>query len=161
MIGVVGLGNILMGDDGLGIEAVNKLKKDYIFDPPIEIIDGGVGSFSLPLHKFKKVIIIDAIKDNFKRPGDFISYTKNDILSGSIKNKLSLHDISLEEILILLDLRGELPEEIFLFGLIPYYVNLFDMGLSDIIKKRLPILIKNVIEKLHIWGVIVEEKISK
>ncbi len=158
MIGVVGLGNILMGDDGLGVEVVNILKRDFVFSPKIEIIDGGVGSFSLPFHRFDKLIIIDAIRDNSKSPGDLVSFSKKDILCGRIESKFSSHEISLDEIFFLLELREELPKEIFLFGIVPYKIEEFCLDLSFLVKKNIPNLIDNVLNKLKDWKISIKAK---
>ncbi len=161
MIAVVGLGNTLMGDDGIGIAVVSELKRNYVFCPDIEIIDGGVGSFSLPFHRFRKVIIIDAVRDEDKKPGDIVFYTKEEILSGSLVQKLSLHDVSIEEVFFLLALRDELPDEIVLVGVVPLTVKSMNMELSEVVRSKIPDVIKTVGKLLNKWGITVERRDAK
>ncbi len=153
MIGIIGLGNVLMGDDGIGIEIVEQLRKNYEFYPEIELIDGGTSSFSLPFYKFKKLIIVDVVVDEKRRPGDIVVYTKEDVISGVIKHKFSLHDTSLEEIFILLNLRDELPEEIQIVGVVPLIIKKFHIGLSDMLNQKRPMVVQKVINILKSWGI--------
>ncbi len=64
---VLGIGNILMGDEGVGVSVVNELEKTSLPDG-VELLDGGVGSFLLlePMQTAKKVILIDATIDGEK-----------------------------------------------------------------------------------------------
>ncbi len=161
MIGVVGLGNVLLGDEGVGIEIIRQLREYYVLSPHVDLIDGGVGGFSLPFHKFKKVIIVDAVRDSSRKPGDIVLLSKEEILSGGLVQKLSMHDVSLDEIFFLLALRDELPDEIILIGIVPLNVGNIKMELSSVVMRKIPHAIGKICKVLNRWGITVERRDRK
>lgn len=72
---ILGLGNLLLGDEGVGIHAVRQLQRMPL-PPEVEVIDGGTGGFELLAHCHgkRKVIIIDAVKGD-ARPGTVLRFT--------------------------------------------------------------------------------------
>ena len=120
-IGVIGIGNPLRKDDGIGIVLLEKLVeiKDDLPDN-IEYIDGGTGGINL-LHLFARfdiVVIIDAV--NF---GGEIARSKffnsEDVISKNIQIKISSHGSNILKIIQLSKKLGENPDEIFIFGVQP------------------------------------------
>lgn len=152
-ITVIGIGNLLMHDDGAGIHAINKLMKDYRFEPQIRLIDGGtMGSELLPIFEStKKVILVDAVNFN-KEPG-FIGSIENDDILARLTTKLSMHHLGLTDVLSQIKLLGIEPEQIFLAGIQPEDMSEMTMELSDAVEQRLERLIEVVIIKLEEWGV--------
>ncbi|MEN2986574.1 MAG: HyaD/HybD family hydrogenase maturation endopeptidase [Thermodesulfovibrionaceae bacterium] len=111
-IGVIGVGNILLRDDGVGPKVVEQLKKNYIFEPEVEIIDGGTLGLDLLhyLEEFERLIIID-IADFGKEPG-FIDVVKADDIPPYLKPKLSAHHVGIQDLLEVAKFIGVLPKEI-------------------------------------------------
>ncbi|MFN3603851.1 MAG: hydrogenase maturation protease [Leptonema sp. (in: bacteria)] len=106
---VLGIGNLLMGDEGIGIHIVRELEKES-FPESILLLDGGVGGFHLLeyLQNAKKIIIIDAAKDNAP-----LGTVKKIIpkYSSDYPRTLTAHDIGLKDLLDTFYLTGkELPE---------------------------------------------------
>ena len=158
MIGIIGIGNILLKDDGVGIETVRRLDKNYRFPENVQIIDGGTLSFSIPLHQFEKIIVIDAYRDSTKKPGEIVVLNREEIMNGGIKQKVTSHDINLFEYLYLLDLRGEAPEDVFFVGIVPKDIESSGIGLTETIEKVLPEVERIIIEKLKSWGIRVDAR---
>ena len=87
-ISVLGLGNILLTDEGVGVHAVNAIKKKYAFSPEIEIIDGGVmGLDLLPIFQTQdKILIIDAV--DFKKAPGHVETIEGDNIPSVLNAKL-------------------------------------------------------------------------
>ena len=144
-IGVIGIGNPLRKDDGIGIVLLEKLVeiKDDLPDD-IEYIDGGTGGMNL-LHLFARfdiVVFIDAV--NF---GGEIAESKffnsEDVISKNIQIKISTHGSDILKIIQLSKKLGENPDEIFIFGVQPQ-----DMTpgtrLSHEIQENIDLLVNNL-----------------
>ena len=103
IIKIIGFGNIYMGDDGVGIRVIEKIKEQGIFADydNVEVIDGGTSGVDLVffLQRADKVIIIDAV-DAGQEVGEIVVFEINEIMdfeNMGIKS-FSLHDISLKEV---------------------------------------------------------------
>lgn len=144
-IGVIGIGNPLRKDDGIGIVLLEKLVeiKDDLPDD-IEYIDGGTGGMNL-LHLFARfdiVVFIDAV--NF---GGEIAESKffnsEEVISENIQIRISTHGSDILKIIQLSKKLGENPDEIFIFGVQPQ-----DMTpgtrLSHEIQENIDLLVNNL-----------------
>ena len=120
-IGVIGIGNPLRRDDGIGIVLLEKLIeiKDE-FPDGIAFIDGGTGGMNL-LHllvRFDVVVIIDAV--NFDgNIGESKLFTTEDVYSKKTQINISTHESDILKIIYLSRKLGENPDEIFIFGIQP------------------------------------------
>jgi len=120
-IGVIGIGNPLRRDDGIGIVLLEKLigRKDELPNN-VEFIDGGTGGMNL-LHLFARfdvVVIIDAV--NFDgNTGESKLFTTEDVYSKKTQINISTHESDILKIIHLSRKLGENPDEIFIFGIQP------------------------------------------
>jgi hydrogenase maturation protease len=121
---VLGLGNPLMGDDGAGIAALDRLRQDWDLPDEVELVDGGTwGMNLLPLlEAHDDVILLDAI-DSGSRPGSLALLRRED-LPRYFAHKLSPHQLDLREVLALAELREALPERLTAIGVQPERVEL-------------------------------------
>src|SRR5271167_4047850 len=94
---VLGIGNVLMGDEGVGVHVVRHLEREDI-PPGVELLDGGTGSFLLldPMQRSRKVILIDATLDD-NSPGTVRRLTPR--FSTDYPRTLAAHDIGLKDLL--------------------------------------------------------------
>jgi len=153
-IGVIGIGNPLRKDDGIGIVLLEKLVeiKDDLPDD-IEYIDGGTGGMNL-LHLFARfdiVVFIDAV--NF---GGEIAESKffnsEDVISKNIQIKISTHESDILKIIQLSKELGENPDEIFIFGVQPQDIAP-GTRLSHEIQENIDLLLNNLkVELKNIAG---------
>jgi hydrogenase maturation protease len=151
-ITILGIGNLLMGDEGIGIHTLNTLRESYAFSPDINFIDGGTTGLDLIpfFENCKKMIIIDAV-DFQKEPG-YIESLNNDEIQYRFNTKLSLHHAGLSDVLSVLQLQDIPFPEMVLIGVQPKVVEL-GMELSDVIKEKHPNIISNIIDTLTKWGI--------
>ncbi|MCX8031675.1 MAG: HyaD/HybD family hydrogenase maturation endopeptidase [Thermodesulfovibrionales bacterium] len=151
-IGLIGLGNILLKDEGVGVHAINKIRKEYSFTPHVEIIDGGtLGLDLLPyFEKYSKILIVDAANLN-ESPGTIKVFNINE-LSKLICKKFSVHHIGLPDIITACKLLNLHHEEIKLIGIQPYSIE-SGLELSPLISNKINLLIDHIIQQLDNWGI--------
>lgn len=138
---ILGIGNVLMGDEGVGVHVVNALD-EAAFPPNVECLDGGVGSFLLlePMQSVDKVILIDATIDG-QASGSVRRLTPK--FSTDYPNTLTAHDIGLKDLLDAFYLMGTVPEVVL------YAVSITDlqdmvMDLSPELQQVVPQIVKMV-----------------
>lgn len=149
---VVGAGNPLMGDDGLGLCALEQLTRNWTFDDSTELVDGGTWGLSLlpMIEGATDLLFLDAIRTN-SPPGTLIELRGEEIPK-MISTKLSPHEIDLREVLAIMQLRGTLPREISAIGVEPEYVDLRD-ELSPTVRSRVDAMVALAVARLESWGV--------
>ncbi|NPA68367.1 MAG: hydrogenase maturation protease [Chlorobi bacterium] len=147
---VLGIGNYLMGDEGVGVHVIHALSKTKLPDR-VDIIDGGTGSFDLMpiLAKYPLVIFIDATMDG-RPPGTIdVIYPK---FAKDFPTVLSAHDVGLKDMIDALEFKGELPEIILLTISIKEMIPM-TTELTEEIQKSIPEAvkrIKNILDKIKI-----------
>jgi hydrogenase maturation protease len=154
-IAVVGLGNILLGDEGIGVHAVRVLEQRFCH-PRINYYDGGtLGLILLPLmEKASHLMLLDAVSME-KDPGTLVEIP-DESLFGSISLKFSAHDIALSDLLALLRLRrASRLKKVVLLGVVPYPLTL-STDLSSEAEKSLHRLVQRAEEILRVWAAQIE-----
>lgn len=148
---VLGLGNPLMGDDGAGVAALERLRAEWELGGEVDLVDGGTwGMNLLPLvESAGRVILVDAIRTG-SRPGTLTVLERNE-LPRYFALKLSPHQIDLREVLALADLRGALPEDLVAIGIEPERVEM-EMSLSPPVAAGLEKLVDLVVDRLEAAG---------
>lgn len=144
-VAVIGIGNILMADEGAGVEALNLLEKRGCPDF-VELIDAGTAFFAIvsDLREYEKLIIIDVARGG-QPPGTVYRFLLDDVKSNQAL--ISTHDIGVVDALRMERLVGTVPGTIVFFGIEPHVVE-FSIGLSAPVSERLPYLVDRVIEEL-------------
>lgn len=147
---VIGLGNPLMGDDGLGIAVAQRLA-DWGLPDDVQVVDGGTWGLNLlpVIEDAERVILVDAI-DVGEAPGTLIRLPR-ERLPKYLATKISPHEVDLRDVLALAELRRTLPEDTTAVGLQPHTVAPGDQ-LSPLIQERLDGLVTAVVEELHARG---------
>lgn len=140
---IMGVGNYLMGDEGVGVHAVQKLLNEKL-PPFVEVVDGGTGGFHLLeyFEKYPKVILIDASLDG--NPSGTIRLIQPKFASDFPK-AMSTHDIGLKDMISSLQLLGRIPE-IHLFVVSIEYLQMQGVELTEKTEAVLPGLIKQITE---------------
>ncbi len=151
-IAVLGLGNVLMGDDALGPTVVRRLLATHTF--PADVVVQDVGTPGLDLTPFVSgldvVIFVDTVKSDGP-PGALRSYRRDDILRDPPPHRVSPHDPGLKETLLTLEFAGSAPREVLLVGLVPADTSMH-AALSDAIRAGLPAVEEAVLRELDRLG---------
>ena len=148
---VIGLGNPLMGDDGLGLAVLERLRDGWDLPPDVELVDGGTWGMNLlpAIEDAGRLLLLDAV-DTKAAPGTCTLIERAGIPK-YLAPKISPHQVDLRDVLALAELRGTLPERTVALGLQPERVELGD-ALSPIIIHRLDALVDAAIRLLESWG---------
>jgi hydrogenase maturation protease len=144
---VLGVGNVLEEDDGIGIYACAYLNANYTFTPDIEIINGGVEGINL-LNLFmehERIIILDTI--NLDDEAGSIYNIPSYELSGYGLNSGGAHEVGVMQCLDMMELMGHSLPESNVIGIIPKSIT-FHMGLSKTLTQRFNDYINTVINTL-------------
>ena len=148
---VLGIGNTLNHDEGVGVEAVGRLEARLGPRAGVEFVDGGVMGMNLLIlvEECSHLLVLDAA-DAHRPPGALIELTREQIpLYSGIK--LSQHQITFQEVLGLANMRGKLPGHLHLIGAQPADLSL-GIGLSPVVEAAMPGLIAKARAVLDAWG---------
>lgn len=117
---VLGLGNPLMSDEGIGVRIVERLQKRATQFPEVEFLDAGTGGMNV-LHLIanrKKAIIVDCALMG-QAPGTICRFAPDDVKSVKQVSHFSLHDVDILKVLELSRQLDECPPEVIIFGIEP------------------------------------------
>ena len=149
---VLGLGNILLRDEGLGVHAVERLAAAYDLPENVEVLDGGtLGLDLLPrLIGMDALLLVDAVKTG-GRPGMLVRL-EGDSIQSALAVKMSVHQVGLQELLAVSAFQGTLPPRVVLWGMEPAEID-WGLELSRPVAARLDALSEAVVQELRTWGV--------
>lgn len=144
---VLGAGNLLLSDEGLGVRAIERLPLAYVLPPQVEIIDGGTCSMEMleDLEGLDALIMVDAIRSG-EAPGALLRLT-GDAVPVFFRTKLSPHQIGLCDVLATLELLGRAPKYTAILGVEPQSLAL-GMELSPAVEAVMPTLLRMVVDEL-------------
>jgi hydrogenase maturation protease len=134
---ILGIGNILLSDEGLGVHIVNELASSGVSVPDdVEVFDGGTAGFDLiPLMKDReRIIIVDALKAD-SEPGSIYRFRAEQAVRR--QSTFSLHEGGITEVLETMKLMGHTPDVEFI-GIVPEDISTIDIRMSDAVKRSVP-----------------------
>lgn len=148
---VLGLGNVLLGDDGLGAAAVAVIERDYRISPGVRLADGGTLGLSLLdlLGDSANVILVDAVRADAP-PGTLIRLDGADVMD-AVRDRLSPHQIGVADLLDAARLIDCYPATVTLLGLVPDAIDLTVVR-SSAVDDRLDELVAAVIREVRSLG---------
>jgi len=152
-VAVVGIGNVLNGDDGLGPYAVRVLEATWELPPEVEVVDAGTPGADLAalLEGVWAAVIVDAVSAKGP-PGELRRYERTEILHAAPRLAMSPHEPGVREALLTMEFQGGGPREIVLLGAIPGDLEL-GTSLSPAVKAALPALLDGVVAELRRLGI--------
>lgn len=154
---VIGIGNLLFCDDGIGIIAIEYLKKNFEFNPELELLDGGTLGFNLAEYflDYDNVLIIDTISANDKA-GEIYKIPSAELLGGS-SYKNTAHEVEVIQMLEACELYDK-KAEVTILGIVPQDITSVQIGLSDVLENKFDILIQSIIKEIEKLEVISSRK---
>lgn len=156
---LLGLGNLLNTDDGLGIRALETIRERYHVPEDLRCLDGGVMGLELlsQIEGASHLLVLDAVQTG-QAPGTLVRLQGEEVPK-VMSMKLSMHQINFEEVLALSVLRGTTPPVLVVWGLEPASLDT-GLGLSEVVEARMPALIVAVVKELEDWGIRLTAKTS-
>lgn len=148
---VLGLGNRLMQDDALGVLAVQELQQRYSFPEEVRLVDGGtLGLDLLPqLEGVERLLIVDALEMDSK-PGSVFRLEGEEV-PRVFAGKLSIHQMGVQDLLALAELRGHLPEKLVVWGAQPRSIEM-GLDLTPDLRHSFENVLTGVVKELTDWG---------
>ncbi|UCV28288.1 HyaD/HybD family hydrogenase maturation endopeptidase [Ferribacterium limneticum] len=149
---VLGIGNILLTDEGVGVRTIEALERDYVLPPDVEVIDGGTCGMEMleQLEDLDGLIVVDCVRAN--QPPATPILLKGDDVPVFFKTKLSPHQVSLSDVLASLEFTDKAPKSIAIVGMQPVSMSL-GMKLSPEVAARVPELIEMTLAELRLLGI--------
>lgn len=156
---VLGVGNILLKDEGVGVKVVEELQRRYEFPEHVEVIDGGTQGLWLmaTIQEADHLVVVDAVTCGGE-PGSLYRLEKDDLPSG-LRSKQSAHDSDLVEALNLCKLMDSEPKTVVVVGIEPADIQPFGLELTGPVQARFEDLITNVLRELSHHGVEPKKKV--
>jgi hydrogenase maturation protease len=146
---VLGLGNLVHSDDGLGVHAIQTLQQDARVPADTVLMDGGTLGLNLLPHisAFQRLLVIDAL-DVGEPPGTLLRLDGKALQN--LPGKANVHQLGFADLMAALELLGESPEEIVLFGVQPLSTD-WGTELTPAVQQAINPLIDAVIGELKAW----------
>nr|WP_320145427.1 HyaD/HybD family hydrogenase maturation endopeptidase [uncultured Anaeromusa sp.] len=149
-ITVLGVGNILLGDEGVGVRAVEQLQKEGDYSAAVQLLDGG--TLGMELLRFlkgtKRLLLLDAVQGD-QKPGTLYCLRDSEV-EAHLSGALSVHDLGLKDVLAVLKLLEAPVEEVVLLGVQPQTLAV-GMELSEPVSEALTALIQAACTQVRQW----------
>jgi hydrogenase maturation protease len=148
---VLGVGNILMSDEGAGVRAIERLQRDFTFADNVRLLDGGTLGTRLidPISQADRLIVIDvALRGH---PAGTITRLTYDEIRSGIVAKNSMHQVSFTETLALAELLDMLPPTV-IVAVEPKDIETMSVELTKTIADAMDLLCEKVLEEIVFAG---------
>lgn len=148
---VLGVGNILLKDEGVGVKVVERLQSEYCFSPNVELMDGGTLGLRLldPIAEADYVIVVDAVQN--ARPPGTLYRLPVDELEKRVTFKNSLHQLDLVETLAYAEILGNRPDAV-IIGVEPADISPWGTELTEVIAASVPEMCAGVLREIESAG---------
>ena len=148
---ILGIGNVLLTDEGIGVRALKELERRFTFPDNVELLDGGTAGIELLRHIRMRdyLIIIDAMKFN-QKPGTVFRVEGADV-PAAFRTRISPHQLGLSDLLAAAMLTDELPKNLVLFGVEPESIDI-GLDLTDTVEASVDKLVGAIADELRSLG---------
>lgn len=156
---VLGVGNILLKDEGVGVRVVEELQRRYEVPDNVRLVDGGTQGLWLmsTIQEADRLIVIDAVLGR-QEPGTIYRLERDDLPKG-LRAKQSAHDSDLVESLNLCTLLDTGPKSVVVVGIEPEDIQPYGLELTETVASKVEELVARVVEELGAIDVQLQEKV--
>ena len=142
---VLGIGNILRKDDGIGVHVINALQKENL-PSTVELVDGGTSTLDMLGYfvDYPRVIVVDALRAGYK-PGT-IYKIKPEEIAGYRKENLSLHDVQILDVVKMANMLGGFPDVV-IFGIEPWDISQ-GLELTETMQRCIPDIMGHIKQEI-------------
>jgi len=144
---IIGIGNILLQDDGVGVHVIKQLENEKL-PSTIELVDGGTSTLDTLgfFLDYKKVIVVDCLRAGLK-PGTIYKIKPDDIKNYK-KENLSIHDVQILDVVKMANMMDKYPQVV-IFGIEPEKIAL-DLEMTQTMVSKIPEIVRNIKKELEI-----------
>lgn len=155
---VLGIGNILLSDEGAGVRVIEQLQKQYQIPESIDVTDGGtMGVELLPwLEGRSHIIIVDAVRSD-NPPGTVL---RIDDVPAFFQNKISPHQIGITDVLAMAYITNDLPPSVILIGIEPESLS-GGITLSETVSGKIEVMMGIVVDEIEQYGISLQRQIKE
>lgn len=155
---VLGVGNILLKDEGIGVRVVEELLRRYDFPANVRLVDGGTQGLWLmsTIQEADHLIVVDAVLGGGE-PGTIYRLERDDLPKG-LRAKQSAHDSDLVEALNLCSLLDSGPKSVVVVGIEPQDIQPFGLELTEKVSSKIEDLVLRVMAELSNVGIQPQKK---
>jgi hydrogenase maturation protease len=148
---VLGVGNLLLSDEGVGIRVIERLVETYDLPESVQILDGGTLGLDLLyyLEGVENLLIVDAVEME-KTPGTLLRMEGEEV-PAFLSIKMSPHQIGIPDMLFAAKLKDLYPRNVVLWGVQPAELDT-GLDLSSAVAAQLEVLLLRVVDQLVSWG---------
>jgi hydrogenase maturation protease len=148
---VLGIGNLLIGDEGVGCRTVEELSRRYSLPPEVECVDGGTAGFELlaMLDSKEHVILIDALRSD-REPGTVVM-VEGEHVPKAFLARTTPHQLGICDVLAAAQLTETMPKHLTLYGIEPKHLDV-GIGLSSEVEAGMEKTIGAVVAQLRHFG---------
>lgn len=153
LVTIGGIGNVLMGDDGVGPYFARYVDSQYEFESGVQVVDFGTPGLDFVVHiaGLDALIVVDAV-DNQTPAGTVSVYRKDSILASPVPMRLDPHQPALKESLLIADLDGQGPKDVILIGISGEKYG-FNNNLTDTVRNAVDDAVQVLLSELDKLGV--------
>ena len=158
-IAIIGIGNVLTGDDAVGPHVVRVVEARYALPEDVQVIDAGTPGYDLTAFLVGQdaVVLVDAVRAKGV-PGELRTYDKAALLEKKPILAVSPHEPGVREALLNADFMGVTPPVVRLVGVIPARTDT-GIGLSTEVRAAIPAAVERVADELRALGVSVVDRV--
>jgi hydrogenase maturation protease len=144
---ILGIGNLLLSDDGVGVHVIQKLQAAHTLPDEVQIVDGGTCGLDLLqyLEGVEHLIVVDAA--NLGQPPGTIARLEGEAVPAFLAQKVSPHEINLPELLFSAKLIGIYPQQVVVLGIQPQTIAT-GVDLSPAVAARVDELVERVLAEI-------------
>lgn len=144
---VLGVGNVLLQDEGVGVRVIENLQANYHFSSNVELMDGGTLGLKLlePIAQTDYLIVVDAVQNG--QPAGTLYRLPAEELEKRVTFKNSLHQLDLVETLAYADILGNRPKAV-IIGIEPEDISPWGMELTQTVEARMAELCSQVLVEI-------------
>jgi len=157
---VLGIGNLLFGDEGIGVHFINYMGEKYRFesDHQFDLVDGGtLAQRLIPIIvEYDKLIIIDTINAPGVKAGE-VYFFDFDAVPDAVDWQGSAHEVEMLQTLNMMDLVGDRPQTM-IMGIVPTVIEATEFSLSEGVAHAVPLMENTLLTYLKTLGVDVVKK---
>jgi hydrogenase maturation protease len=149
---VLGLGNILLSDEGVGVRIVEALDAAHELPADVEVLDGGTSGMELLDMVAERDCLIVADAVNSSKPAGSIIRLENDDIRMLFETKFSPHQLGLSDLLAALRLVDKAPRRVIVVGVVPQNLSV-GLELSPAVASGRDAAISMIVDELDRLGV--------
>lgn len=156
-ITILGVGNILLTDEGVGVHVINQLKEEYDFPPEVQLLDGGTMGMEILsyMRHTEYLLLVDAVNGG-EEPGTVYEFPHQQT-EDYFTDHISVHEVGMQDILRIRALQDDPLRDAVVIGVEPYSLAI-GLEVSDIVQAKMEEIKTRIIGQLRRWQVEVKRR---